>query len=296
MTTTTMTAPATMAAVDKDLLANIPIFAKLPDEQLGELAGMLEQRRFAAQQPVFWIGDEGTDFFIVQMGRVTLSYPDEHGKEVTLADIGPGQFFGEISLLDGGPRTASARAQTDAILVSLKRADFLHFLQSRPLAAGHIVTVLGARQREMLDKLRGIKNVNTVIEEKATTWQRVADVIAAVSASQVFVLLHLAWFGGWMIFNAIRGANAPDPYPFGLLTMIVSLEAIFLSIFVLISQNRSGEKDRIRADLDYQVNLKAQHEIMQLHQKMDQMQTTLRAVAERAGAGDGAAALETTGT
>ena len=257
--------------MDRHLLQNIPLFAKMPPEHLDELAGLLKRHEFKSAEPIFWIGDKGTDFYIVQVGRVTMSYPDDEGHDVVLADLGPGDFFGEISLLDAGPRTATARAQTDAILMSLNRDDFMNFLNNRPMAAGYIVSVLGARQRDTLQKLRGVTNVNTVIEERATTWQRIADVIAAVSASQMFVLLHLLWFGGWMLFNAIRGDNAPDPYPFGLLTMIVSLEAIFLSIFVLISQNRSGEKDRIRADLDYQVNLKAQHEIMQLHQKLDRL-------------------------
>jgi uncharacterized membrane protein len=127
----------------------------------------------------------------------------------------------------------------------------------------------------MLEKLRGVKNVNEVIEERATTWRKAADTIATVSASQPFVLFHLFWFGGWMQVNAVMGKNAFDPFPFGLLTMIVSLEAIFLSIFVLVSQNRSGEKDRIRADLDYQVNLRAHLAIMQLHQKIDRVQAAL---------------------
>lgn len=266
-----------MESVDKELLRNIPIFAKLPDEQLDELASLLKIHHFQAQQPVFWIGDAGSDFFIVQVGRVTMSYPDEQGKEVILASLGPGQFFGEISLLDGGVRTATARCNSDSILVSLNRADFLHFLETRPLAAGQIVSVLGARQREMLDKLRGVQNLNAVLEERTTGWHRAADLIAAVSASQGFVLLHLGWFGLWIVLNILLGLKekAFDPYPFGLLTLIVSLEAIFLSIFVLVSQNRSGEKDRVRADLDYQVNLKAQHEIMQLHQKIDRLTNVL---------------------
>jgi CRP/FNR family transcriptional regulator, cyclic AMP receptor protein len=266
-----------MEGLDKEIIRNIPLFAKLPDDQLLELSGMLKSHEFGKAQPIFWVGDEGSDFFIVQVGRVTLTYPDEQGREITLADIGPGQFFGEISLLDGGPRTATARAQTDCMLMSLDRADFIRFLEQRPLAAGHIVSVLGARQREMLDKLRGVRNVNQVIAESTTGWQRIADKIAAVSASQAFVLLHICWFGAWMLYNVIRGEHAPDPYPFGLLTMIVSLEAIFLSIFVLVSQNRSGEKDRVRADLDYQVNLKAQHEIMQIHQKIDRLQESMDA-------------------
>jgi uncharacterized membrane protein len=267
--------------MEKTLLQNIPLFAKLPPEHLEELAGMLKQHEFKAAQPIFWVGDKGCDFYIIQVGRVAVTCPDEHGKEITLAELGAGHFFGELSLLDGGPRTATARAASDTILLSLDRDAFMNFLNHRPMAAGYIVSVLGARQRETLEKLRGVANLNTIIEERATPWQRIADVIAAVSASQVFVMLHMVWFGAWMIYNWVKGDKAPDPYPFGLLTMIVSLEAIFLSIFVLISQNRSGEKDRIRADLDYQVNLKAQHEIMQLHEKMDQLGERLDSVTTR---------------
>src|SRR3954471_8771826 len=269
--------------MDSDLLVNIPLFAKLPPEQLQELAGMLNRHEFKAADPIFWVGDSGTDFYIIQVGRVTISCPDEQGKEITLADLGAGDFFGELSLLDGGPRTATARAQSDVILVSLNRSDFMQFLNHRPMAAGYIVSVLGARQRDTLQKLRGITNVNTVIEERATPWQRIADVIAAISASQTFVVLHVFLFAGWMIVNAALRSHAFDPYPYNLLTMTVSLEAIFLSIFVLISQNRAGEKDRIRADLDYQVNLKAQHEIMNLHHKLDVLR---KEVAETRGAAD----------
>src|SRR5687768_3323075 len=105
--------------MDRALLGNIPLFAKLPEEHLQELADMLRQQEVKAGEPIFWIGDPGEDFYIVQVGRVTLTYPDEQGKEITLASMGPGDFFGEISLLDGGPRTATARAQTDTILMSL---------------------------------------------------------------------------------------------------------------------------------------------------------------------------------
>ena len=201
--------------------------------------------------------------------------------------MAPGDLLGEICLLDGGPHMATARAQTDVILGSLSHAEITTFLKHWPDAANHVISAVGAQQRAAWQRLRGVTNANAVIEERATTWQRVADVIASVSASRAFVLLHMAWFAGWMIFNVVKGKDAPDPYPFGLLTMIVSLEAIFLSIFVLISQNRAGEKDRIRADLDYQVNLKAQHEIMRLHGKFDQLAAERRAQPQNA-APDGA--------
>src|SRR5688572_6434676 len=215
--------------MDKDLLGNIPLFAKLKDEELGELAKLLKSERVEDHQPIFWIGEEGSDFYILQVGRVTVSYPDDTGREVTIAVLGPGDFFGEISLLDGGPRTSTIRADGDVMLLSLSRADFLEFLKKQPSASIPVLAVLGQRQREMLEKLRGVTNVNEVIKERSTTWQKAADTIATVSASQPFVLFHLFWFGGWMLFNTTMGQRAFDPFPFGLLTMIVSLEAIFLS-------------------------------------------------------------------
>jgi uncharacterized membrane protein len=267
--------------MDLDLLGNIPLFGKLNATELAELGGLLKEHRVERQQPVFWIGDEGSDFYVVQVGRAAVCYPDELGHEVTIAVLGPGDIFGEISLLDGGSRTTTVRAEEDLVLLSLSRHDFLEFLKRHPSAAIHILTVLGQRQREMLQKMRGLKNVNEVIEQRSTTWQRIADVIAAVSASQGFVVFHVFLFAGWMIVNKAMGEKALDPFPYNLLTMIVSLEAIFLSIFVLVSQNRAGEKDRIRADLDYQVNLKAHLEVMQLHRKIDRMEDLLRGVVSR---------------
>jgi uncharacterized membrane protein len=264
--------------MDQDLIANIPLFGKLSPSEVAELAGLLKEQRVGAQQPVFWIGDEGADFYIVQVGRVAVCYPDELGHEVKLAVLGPGDFFGEISLLDGGPRTATVRAEGDVRLMSLSRHDFLEFIRRNPSSSIHILTVLGQRQREMLEKMRGLKNVNEIAEERMNVWYRVADKIAAVSASGTFLGLHLAWFAVWIIPNVVQGEKGFDPFPFGLLTMIVSLEAIILSIIIMVSQNRAGEKDRIRADLDYQVNLKAHLEVMQLHRKIDRIERAVGAM------------------
>jgi uncharacterized membrane protein len=267
--------------MDVDLLGNIPLFGKLNATELAELGGLLKEQRVAQQQPVFWIGDEGSDFYVVQLGRAAVCYPDELGHEVTIAVLGPGDFFGEISLLDGGARTTTIRAEDDLLLLTLSRHDFLEFLKRHPSAAIHILTVLGQRQREMLQKMRGLKNVNEVAEQQMNLWYRLADKIAAVAASGTFLGLHVLWFVVWIVPNVIKGDKGFDPFPFGLLTMIVSLEAIILSIIIMVSQNRAGEKDRIRADLDYQVNLKAHLEVMQLHRKIDRMEDLLRGVASR---------------
>ena len=258
-----------------DVLAKIPLFAKLSAQELAELAGLLKSRHYPAHQPVVWLGEQGDDFYIVESGKVTVSTPDETGKEVTLGTLGPGHFFGEISLLDGGPRTATVRALTDASMLVLARNDFLQFLGRHPDAAIYMLTILGQRVRETNEKIRGIRNVNEAIAENRTRWQSIAERIAGISASQWFVLMNLLFFAGWIIINValkVFGKSPwDDPPSFGTLGFMVTVEALFISLFVLISQGQQGERDRIRADLDYQVNLKAHQEVMQLHQKLDRL-------------------------
>jgi len=134
-----------------------------------------------------------------------------------------------------------------------------------------MMTVLGKRQRESVDKLRGIKNLNEVMEERLTAWQHVAHTIAALAASQYFLFTHAVAFGAWIIFNLLAGSHGPDPFPFPFLCFWTSCEAIFLSMFILISQNVQSQKDRLRTELEYQVALKAQFEIMQLHRRVEEL-------------------------
>ncbi len=257
--------------MDISLLRNIPLLSRLDDQELTRLSSLMKHQQFAANEPVIWIGEAGDELYLISTGTVQVSYPDEAGKEVILNKLEAGDFFGDVALLDGGPRTASVRTITKSDMLVLHRNDFLGFLRQNPEAAIDILTTIGKRHRETLEKLRGVTNANTAIELKTTRWERIADIIAAASASQMFVLFHVIWFGSWIGINLLMRDKGWDPFPFGLLTLIVSLEAIFLSIFVLISANRAGDKDRIRADADYHVNLKAQYEIMQLHAKLDKL-------------------------
>jgi uncharacterized membrane protein len=259
-----------------EVLRKIPLFAGLEGDERADLGGLLKTRQYQAQAPVFWIGEKGTEFYIVQDGAVTVSAPDESGKEVTLAKLGPGNFFGEISLLDGGPRTATIRAAGDTTLLCLTREQFHEFLRDHPSAAIHMLTILGQRQRETNEKLRGVRNANQAIEENLSTWGRISHKIASLSASQSFVLLNVVFFGGWMLINLMLPPEKQfDAAPFGLAGFICSVEALFISLFVLVSANQQGDRDRIRADLDYQVNLKAQYEVMQLHRKLDRVQAMM---------------------
>lgn len=253
------------------LLEGIPLFSGLTGDEKWDLARRITVRDIPRGEHVFWIGEKGVDFFVIVSGRVLITYPDGDGKEITLAVLETGDFFGEISLLDGGPRTASARAASDCSLLRLDRDQFFKFIADYPSAAAHIMTALGRRQRETVDKLRGIKNLNEVMDQKLTTWEKAAHTIASLAASPYFLLGHAVAFGTWIIGNLALRSHAPDPFPFMFLCFWTSCEAIFLSMFIMISQNVQGQKDRLRTELEYQVALKAQFEIMQLHRKLDEL-------------------------
>lgn len=251
----------------------IPLFANLNDEEAANLAQMLEPRELAPNQVLFWLGEPGREFFVISRGNIHLTYPDHAGNEMTLAILGAGDFLGEIALLDGGPRTATARAAGAPVsLLVLNRDQFHRFITQNPLSAIHMMSVLGGRQRETVERLRGIRNVNEVLQEQSSRWQRISAAIAAAAASEAFLMIHAILFGAWIIMNIALGkARAPDPFPFAFLCFWTSCEAIFLSLFILVSQNIQGKKDRIRTDIEYQVALKMQVEIMQLHQKIDHL-------------------------
>src|SRR5947209_3831402 len=169
-------------------LSRVPLFAGLDADERAELAGLLTAHQAGPSKPVFWLGEAGTDFFIVQHGEVAISLPGDDGREITLGVLGPGQFFGELSLLDAGPRTATARALGPATLLSLGQADFHAFLRRHPSAAIHLLAVLARRQREMVERLRGIRNVNEVVRQQQTTWGRLTERLASVTSSERFVL------------------------------------------------------------------------------------------------------------
>ena len=287
--------------MDKDLLRNIPLFARLSDADREELASLMTRRDVKALEPVFWIGEDGDAMYVVAHGQIRLSYPDDEGHDVTVAVLGPGAFFGELSLLDGGPRTATARAVTEAGLFSLDRKTFFPFLEKHPAAAIYMVAVLGARQRESLDKLRQVKNVNEEVEQSTSRFHRLVDRAAAVGASVPFLVGNLLFIAGWITVHSIVYARAREQNPslppvvfydapptFFWLCLLIGMESILLTIFVLNSQRLSAKRDRIRADMEYQINLKAQTDVTNLTRKIDRIEALLagRTTPEVAGAVD----------
>jgi len=237
------------------------------------LAAAVSGRTLAPGETLFRTGEPGDAMFIVRRGAIELSVRDTVGQKILLHTARPPDFFGELSLLDEGPRTATAEATEQTDLVVLDRHDLLLLFQKRPDAALHMLANVGGmtRKADALLRQRVSRNVNEQIAEQTTLLQRAADLIAQFSGSMSFLLLNAAWFLVWILWNTLPGIGHPDPFPFGLLTMIVSLEAIFLSCFVLISQDRQAAKDRVRSDIEYETNVKAELEIAYLHEKSDRM-------------------------
>ncbi|MBL8917891.1 MAG: DUF1003 domain-containing protein [Myxococcaceae bacterium] len=270
---------------DTALLASVPLFERLDEEERTLLAAQLDDVSFEAGQVVFKRGDPGGSIFIVVSGSVEIFVEDTVGQRVVFETAKAGDFFGELSLLDGDPRSASSVALETTRAVRLDRNDLELLFKRHPTAAMDVLAVIGKRLREA-DRLIGSRpsySPNQAVEGKLTPVQRIADAAAAFSGSISFLVVHMLWFGVWIAVNLdlVSSVHAFDPFPFGLLTMVVSLEAIFLSCMVLISQNRQAAKERIRSDVEYDANIRAGLEVTQLHVKVDALyeQTLARLAA-----------------
>ncbi len=264
---------------DTALLADIPFFALLDEEERGTLAAQLDHDHFPAGHNLFKVGDPGEALYIVQSGEVEIFFRNDTGERIVLETARAGAMIGELSLLDGGARTASAVVTAEVDLLRLDRGDLENFLKMRPGAALDLLAALAGRVRQNVAMLRhtATRNVNEEVEDHRTLIQKGADWIAEFSGSIPFLVLHIVVFAVWIVLNLniLPFIPAFDPFPFGLLTMAVSLEAIVLSVFVLLSQNRQVAKDRIRSDIEYDVNLKAELEIAHLHEKIDDLQAEI---------------------
>lgn len=258
---------------DTSLLASVPLFERLDEEERAVLASHLDEVEFSPGQIIFKRGDPGGAIFIVSSGEVEIFIEDSTGDRIVFENAKVGDFFGELSLLDGESRSASAQALQQTRALRVDRHDLELLFQRHPTSALDVLAVIGRRLREAdkLLHLRPRSSPNQAVEERLTTIQRIADVLADFSGRFSFLIVHALWFAVWILMNVdvIPGVHAFDPFPFGLLTMIVSLEAIFLSCMVLISQNRQGAKDRIRSEVEYEANIRAGLEVTQLHVKVD---------------------------
>ncbi|MDX2053474.1 MAG: DUF1003 domain-containing protein [Polyangiaceae bacterium] len=261
-----------------ELLAQVPFFSLLDDQERSVLAERVEVASFPKDGVIFNYGDPGDALYVVISGEVEVFFKNDTGERIVLETATAGDFFGEVSLLDGGPRTASAVATTEVQALEVDRDDLDELFRLKPGAAMDLLSATGRRLRKNAELLRhtATRNVNEEVEDLRTTVMKIADWISEFSGSLPFLFIHIGLFFTWIILNVgLLPWGGFDPFPFGLLTMVVSLEAIILSVFVLLSQNRQAARDRVRGDIEYDINLKAELEIAHLHEKVDQMNSEL---------------------
>jgi len=276
-------------------LARIPLFHRLEPHELEELAEAVEQVNYKADEVIFHEHDTADSLYVVEEGAVRIWVTDEDVQQVTLAELHPGQFFGEMSVLDRGQRSSSASAIVDTHLHRLSSEGFQEFLMKHPDCAIDVICEIGSRLRQtnLLVTQRASKNVNDVMEQRYTVGQRVADRVAAFGGSWTFIFI----FGGilltWMVTNSLilaqlgRGETGAqwDPYPYILLNLLLSTLAALQAPVIMMSQNRAAEKDRLAAEQDFKVNLKSELMLEELVRKqrerdgqIDKMLRTLQSL------------------
>jgi CRP/FNR family transcriptional regulator, cyclic AMP receptor protein len=261
---------------DPDVLKSVPFFQTLDDDERSAVAALMHNERISASTTLFRENDPGGVLYIISRGRVELSVIGEDGKKVTVDVLEPGEFFGEVSLLDGGGRTATAMAREDVEVFRLEREPFLDLLRRRPDVALDVLAAFARRFRKTDELLRRrVPNPNEVMEGSETFGERVADQVARFGGSWRFIGSFGAILVFWVLINTVlllgRRSEPFDPYPFILLNLFLSMLAALQAPVIMMSQNRQDAKDRIRSELDYQVNLKAEAEIMHLHEKFDDL-------------------------
>jgi CRP/FNR family cyclic AMP-dependent transcriptional regulator len=266
-----------------DMLHEVPFFALLDDQERATLAERLDVVTVPAGKILYNSGDPGDSIYVVRSGEVELFFKNDTGDRIVLETARAGDFFGETSLMDGGPRTASAIVISDLEALVVDRGDLDEFFRIRPAAALDLLAASGRRVREITTLLRhtASRNINEVTVDQRTLVMKTADWISEFSGSLPFLFIHCGIFFVWVALNAgpLKQTSVGnwDPFPFGLLTMVVSLEAIILSVFVLLSQNRQVARERVRNDIEYEVNLKAELEIAHMHEKVDHLHAEILA-------------------
>jgi uncharacterized membrane protein len=242
-----------------DTLRQVPLFESLDDEAARKLCQLLESTDCKAETSLFRAGDEGDAMYLIERGKVRICVQATDGREIVLTELGRGDFFGDMALLDGQRRSADAIVAEDARLAVLSREHFLSFMRSNPNVALEMLTALANRLRRTDELLRhtATRNVNVEEEAQRTFADRAADVIAEFGGSWEFIFTAIAFLVLWVVTNTVLLSQKPfDVYPFILLNLVLNMIFALQAPIIMMSQNRQSHKDRLRADLDYQLNLK----------------------------------------
>lgn len=254
-----------------DLLKQVPLFALLDDEEIAVLAAQVESKSFRARQRIYKAGDAAGRGYVVVSGAVEVTTVDRDGREVTVDQPGPGEVFGFASMLGETPHHTDAVATMDTVCIEIDRKDIFVLLQARPHAGMDLLSVLSHQihAAQELIRSRAMRNANEVIEEQATRGEEVADSVARFGGSWTFIISFLIGLVVYSAINVLLGKRSWDPYPFILLNLILSMLAAVQAPVIMMSQNRQDQKDRVRNELDFEINRRAESEIQGLSRKLN---------------------------
>ncbi|MBI5216454.1 MAG: DUF1003 domain-containing protein [Ignavibacteriae bacterium] len=263
--------------IDQNFLSKISIFSSLGEADLHQLKSLWKPLTKEEGQLLFKKGDPGNSMFIIKEGEIAVTLWTENNQQTILSVFGEGDFFGELALFGDAPRSANAKALKRTSLLEMNRKDFNEFLLSRPQVCLTMLHEISERLRatnEMMERSAS-KNVNEEIEHQSHLSDRFSDIIARVIGSWKFIISFLTFFFSWILLNTIQLLFQPfDSFPFTFLNLMLSTVSAIQAPIILMSQNRQSKKDRIKAELDYQVNRKAEMQIQSLHVKLDELRAT----------------------
>ena len=256
---------------DPDELRHVPLFEKFDDEETAILAQQVELKRFAPRQRIYKMGDPGERGYLMVSGKVRVSTFDEDQEEVVVDEPEHGEFFGFAAMLDQTPHQTTATALEETTCIEVDRKDIATLLEKKPMAGMDMLAVLGRQfhASQRLVRLRAARNPNEVIAEETTLGQRIADRVAAFGGSWKFINAFLIVLVIYSVINIYLGSKAWDPYPFILLNLFLSMLAAIQAPVIMMSQNRQDQKDRLRSELDFDVNRRAESEIQGLSRKLN---------------------------
>jgi uncharacterized membrane protein len=254
-----------------EVLKHVPLFALLDEEETAVLAGQVRLKTFSPRQRIYKIGDSSGQAYVVVSGRVRVSTVDQDQQEVVIDEPSHGEFFGFASMLEQTPHQTQAEAIEQVECLEVNRNDIAVLLQRKPLAGMDMLTVLGRQfhASQQLVRLRANRHPNEVIEKDATFGEHVADIVAGLGGSWTFIILFGIILAIYMTVDAVLGKRAWDPYPYILLNLFLNMLAALQAPIIMMSQNRQDTKDRLRGELDYDVNRRSEVEIQGLARKLN---------------------------
>jgi CRP/FNR family cyclic AMP-dependent transcriptional regulator len=268
-----MSNPASQMTLES--LRSVPLFASLDDDAAKDLRNLLSEETVTQNTRLFRRGETGDAMYLIESGRVRISIRDDAKNEVTLAELAQGDFFGEMSIIDGRQRSADAQVIEDSRLAVLSRDAFLSFVRKKPDVALEMLSALTDRLRRTDELLRSrvSRNANEMEEARATVADRAADLIAEFGGSWKFIIISMLLIIFWIVFNSWILFRGFDPAPYQMLNLTLAVIAGMQAPIIMMSQNRQGGKDRLRADLDYQVNLKNELSLAEVLRRLDVLES-----------------------